>query len=171
MKLTDAERLILANQYQILKHLDPARASSYSQYADALLGGYEHEYGEIDNRLARGENSMSPEECSFVRDVMSMHDALQRTAASPDNEIERDDVIFRGFDSAIEKKYLNYAKFLRTERRRLPNLKVKDIELDSQEAMLPMYRRMLSTYELAADPAELTREEALAILDAKAWQV
>jgi uncharacterized protein YfbU (UPF0304 family) len=170
MKLTDAERLILANQYQILKHLDPAQASSYSQYADALLGGYEHEYAEIDNRLARGESAMSPDECRFVRDVMTMHEALQRTAASQDNDIERDDVVFRGFDRATEKKYLNYARFLRADRRRVPNLKVKDIELDSQEAMLPVYQRMLGTYELAADPAELTSDEALAILDAKAWQ-
>lgn len=170
MKLTDAERLILANQYQILRHLDPEHAGRYSQYADALLGGYEHEYAEIDNRLARGEGAMSRDDCTFVRDVMTMHDALQRTAASQDNEIERDDVIFRGFDSATEHKYVNYAKFLRGERRRLPNLKVKSIELDSGEAMTPVYQRMLNVYELAADPMELTREEALAILDAKEWR-
>lgn len=170
MTLTDAERLILANQYEILKHLDPERSSQYSHYAEALLSGYAHEYDEIDSRLARGEGTLSRDDCSFVRDVMAMHEALQRTAASQDNEIERDDVVFRGFDLSTEQKYLNYARFLRSDRRRLPGLKVKDVALDSGEPMTAVYQRMLNAYELSADPAELTREEALAVLDAKAWQ-
>jgi uncharacterized protein YfbU (UPF0304 family) len=167
MKLTDTERLILANQYEILALLDEQQSYSHKRSADALLSGYEYEYDQLDQRLSRGGDVLPDEECKFVWRVLGMYDDLQRVAATADSGIDPKDVVFMGFDGNNETKYMGYAQYIRRDKYRFQVLAVMGEDLNSHMHSLMMYARMLQVRDRAANPHQITVAEAKAILVAK----
>ena len=59
MELSKKDRIILFNQYEILKRLDTDNAEQYEIYQDILAQGFEYNYEEIGPALCEVPYSVS----------------------------------------------------------------------------------------------------------------
>ena len=67
MKFTPTERLILANQLQILEHVDYDQAPYYAYQRKALQSGYEAHYADLFQEIH--DKPMSEQQCDIVVEV------------------------------------------------------------------------------------------------------
>ena len=72
MKMTQAERLILANQFELLSMRENNYISKETakKYSKILLEGYELLYDDIFSGM---DHTVSREKCRFVLDVLNMY--------------------------------------------------------------------------------------------------
>ena len=112
MELSKKDRIILFNQYEILKRLDTDNAEQYEIYQDILAQGFEYNYEEIGPALCEVPYSVSEK----VYEILEM---LRCMTFSFDNledvtGLDREDYLFRGFDGNDneEAKYYEYAEWL-----------------------------------------------------------
>lgn len=116
MELSEKERLMLSNQYRILSLLtnDEEESQNYENLSTIYLEGYTRDYDYNDEI----QEELSPEECKFVVDVISMYDKLQTSWNNLDehekSSLDIEEVKFNGFDlnDPVEVRYYGYAKFL-----------------------------------------------------------
>lgn len=169
--MTKTERMILSNQYEILKHLDPSNAKTYDLAIEALRDGYEASYDEHAPYIASDAEVLSTDECVEVMKIMSMYQHLKRSYDSLKDkaDIKPHQVEFQGFDGNNETKHMGYARFLKKEDK-YGDLDGGRDRFNSHTESLPMYRRMLSVHKAVAKSGEnLTADEIKKILDAQRW--
>jgi uncharacterized protein len=166
VELNKFERLLLMNQYRILSLLDQGNADHYNKLRDALENGYVASYQ--DDLFAGILDGLSMEQCTFVREVMNMYDALQRSYDALDDKqgIEEERTKFPGFDSDYELEHLGYARFVVEREGRFSYLKLHSQDFNSHTPMLDQYRRMIDSWKLTANRYELTRDDITAMLEA-----
>jgi uncharacterized protein len=166
VELKKFERLLLTNQYRILSLLDQSNADHYDKLREALEKGYVASYR--DDLFAGIRDGLSAEQCAFVVEVMNMYDALQRSYDALDEKqgIEEERTKFPGFESDYEIAQLGYARFVVEREGRFGHLKSVRADFISHRPMLDRYRRMYDVWRLAANRAELTRDDITAMLAA-----
>jgi uncharacterized protein YfbU (UPF0304 family) len=166
VELNKFERRLLANQYHILTLLDQSNADHYNKLRDALENGYVASYQ--DDLFAKILDGLSVEQCAFVREVMNMYDALQRSYEALEDKqgIEEERTKFPGFESDYELAHLGYARFVVEREGRFSHLKSFRADFISHTPMLDQYRRMYDVWKLADKRYELTRDDITAILGA-----
>jgi len=166
VELNKFERLLLMSQYRILSLLDQSNADYYDKLRDALENGYVASYQ--DDLFAGIRDGLSVEQCAFVREVMNMYDALQRSYDALDDKkgIEEEYTKFPGFDSNYEPAHLGYARFVVEREGWFSHLKPFSADFISHTPMLDQYRRMTDVWKLAGNRYELTRDDISAILGA-----
>lgn len=165
--MTENERLILLNQFEILSHLktdDPY----FAVCRDILENGYEVLYYEVTKRL--GE-PMSADEGQFVIDVLQMHRTLifSYNDLQDKKELTERDVAFVGFDGSEEGKHYAFAVYYIEDFSRFHELIENDINsYNSHSKMIPKYKRMLEVWNNTTERnnVNLTVEEIKAILEA-----
>jgi uncharacterized protein YfbU (UPF0304 family) len=153
MELTTKDRLILINQYQILKRLDPKAEQQCDQAIEILKYGYSQLYGQIGADVADSE--MCSDKCQVVCDVVGAYKALGAyTAKNPgDKEVAGHPwAKFRGFHPGTEGEYLGYARFLES------NTPESDAPTLSKSRMIAAY------WAAQGRPEELTRDIVAAML-------
>ncbi len=148
MELTRKDRVILINQYRILKRLEPEAARHYDELIEILERGYSMCYTRIEAAL---EESEIPEEVGqFVQDVFALYQAIEAyKAAHPDDQavVSHPWASFRGFDSAAESDFLIFARFLAHH--------TGTEGFDSHAPTLAKYRILVAIYQALGAPAEL----------------
>jgi len=77
INLTVVERIILRNQYLILKQLHPKEAEHYEKLISIVERGYEYEYGQLAEPLSG--DLMPEKDFAEVIDILDMYSALQRS--------------------------------------------------------------------------------------------
>jgi uncharacterized protein len=166
VELNKFERLLLMNQYRILSLLDQSNADHYNKLRDALESGYVASYQ--DDLFAGMLDGLSVEQCAFVREVMNMYDALQRSYDALDDKqgIEEERTKFPGFDSDYELPHLGYARFVVEREGKFSRLKSHSPDFIGHTPMLDQYRRMYDIWRLADNRYELTRDDIAVILGA-----
>lgn len=148
MKLTRVERLILANQFEILGLLKPEDAKHYQRRQDAVACGYALEYEWIADHVY--EKEFSETDCRFVVDVLSMYDALQLAETSSRTA-------FPGFDGNNESSHMAYARhFMNDAPPRFEGLKFAYDGLNAHMPTLDRYSRMLVAWNLSGDKHHLS---------------
>jgi hypothetical protein len=162
LTLDRKDRLILANQYRILKKIDPDEGDFYQRSLEILENGYEREY----ERLTTGiyEDTMSAEECEEVHLILGMFRRLSYSYKELGDKsgIEADDLRFHGFDGNNEDKYLSYGTFLNS----LGKYEESEV-IDSHMPSLEMYRRMLAEFEPLKEKPLLGKEDIQRVLAAQ----
>ena len=153
MELTKTERVILANQYQILALIDKENADAYDAVREALEDNYPLAYEAIFDHFSDG---LTTDECGFVNEVLAMYDALQRTKVG--------DTHFPGFDGNNETMHMAYARYIRKREGRFDYLKTGTPDLNSHFPSIDGYRRMLETWARYSKSYELSADEAKDIL-------
>lgn len=174
MQLSETERLILANQYDILSRLakEDKEKQRFEQNIEILLNGYEILYEELSTSLTGKDHVVTENESKIVHAVLDMFLAIDYAIRNGVNieGLPQHLLRFHGFSINGESKQLRYAKFIsRRYGDHYQNI-TEDLwgeKFDVYTALLPGYLKMLDEYIKSADQHRLTREDLERITSAK----
>lgn len=164
MEMTNAQRLIISNQYQLMAMLDPAQAEHYRRLQTIVECGYGLQLRELDRHF--GE--ISEEDCRTIIDVMEMHHALQVSCnnLSDSSAIACRRLNFLGFDAASEPHLLGYVRFLTETEGRYPQFDASEHGFNAQMPMWAKYQRMLQVWRACPRQYHLSAAEITQIVNA-----
>lgn len=165
MQLDLKDRLMLANQYRILSFLDKDSKSYYNKLIQILERGYEGLYSELTLSFTE---PMNRSEITFVMDVLDLHSAigLYVSLHEDDKEVkEHRCATFLGFAGNQETNYLGLTRYFINIEGKWSDLKEGGRDFNSHMPMLDHYKKMLIKWGELGRPYELTREQALAVLN------
>ncbi|EKO3587226.1 YfbU family protein [Vibrio metschnikovii] len=166
MEMTNAQRLILSNQYVLMSQLDPANAEQYKRLQTIIERGYELQMTELNKEFG----AISEAQCREVIDVMEMYHAMQESYKMLDsklsNEVDARRLNFLGYDSASEAQLVNYVRFLINTEGLYPQFERGEHHFNSQVAMGEKYRRMLTTWRNCPRQYHLSANELNKIINA-----
>ncbi|EKO3616801.1 YfbU family protein [Vibrio metschnikovii] len=166
MEMTNAQRLILSNQYVLMSQLDPANAEQYKRLQTIIERGYELQMTELNKEFG----AISEAQCREVIDVMEMYHAMQESYKMLDSKLSSDvdarRLNFLGYDSASEAQLVNYVRFLINTDGLYPQFERGEHHFNSQVAMGEKYRRMLTTWRNCPRQYHLSANELNKIINA-----
>ncbi|EKO3588992.1 YfbU family protein [Vibrio metschnikovii] len=166
MEMTNAQRLILSNQYVLMSQLDPANAEQYKRLQTIIERGYELQMTELNKEFG----AISETQCREVIDVMEMYHAMQESYKMLDSKLSSDvdtrRLNFLGYDSASEAQLVNYVRFLINTEGLYPQFERGEHHFNSQVAMGEKYRRMLTTWRNCPRQYHLSANELNKIINA-----
>lgn len=164
IKLSDGERLILANQYRILARLYPEEADRHLLCVDILQRGFSAFYGDVFGNI---QEEMTRKDREHVVCILRIYEALQNSYAKlhDKSEIDASALRFPGFDGNRESQMLGFARALR-ESGRFDKVETVTPNLDSHHLQWMEYRRMINTWRTFGSPSELTKLRIRRILSA-----
>lgn len=161
---TNVERLILANQYDILAKLDPSEAAAHRTLAHNLRHGYSYLY-HLDTLDLRPE--LSEGDMRLALDALSLFSSLQdstKDVDDPDGSLAKA-VKWPGFDGNNEIELLGFTNALRENDQYaflMPNGAVNSGIQTSH-----MYIRMLSAWKSIGKPHSMTPEQVATVIAAR----
>lgn len=157
MDLTPKDRLLLANQYEILKRLQPEMAKHYDLLLKCLYNGY---LDDFEQEAGRYDSTIDPDVQQEVRDILQMFRALDPGYGIPAQ------AVFAGFDGNEEPDHYAYARFLLEDRNLWRESKDNGNGHNTHSPVLDDYRAMLEIWDKAADKQNLTADEVEQIVKA-----
>jgi uncharacterized protein len=168
MKLTEAQRWILINQYEILAHLDPKQSSRYEDAIEALQNGYELDYRRLSGIT---KETLPAKAAREVRDVLNLYRAITNSYKDLEDKtgIDPSDIEFPGFDGNDEEEgrlYLYTEWYLNLDGGRyFPELN-KANDCNSHRPMLATYRRMLAAWREMGQPQHISNAQLRTLIGA-----
>ena len=158
IKLTDAERMILANQYDILAVL--RSDGDYERMAENLRNGHEWLYSQYFDYISE---NLSEEKAEHVIAILALYEDLRFSYdhLSDKSGIDEESVFFPGFDGNNESDLLSFARGLIKADRFIEVLGEK--AKNSHTRTTETYKRMLSHWRALGEPKcpfskEITQE-------------
>ncbi|WP_299021386.1 YfbU family protein [uncultured Photobacterium sp.] len=146
MEMTNAQRLILSNQYYLMAQLTPENAEKYRRLQTIVERGYGLQMRELNKDFG----CLEEDECRNVIDFMEMYHAMQESfkMLNKENQSQVDErrLQFLGFDIATESQLVNYVRFLTEEEGLYPQYDKSEHHFNSQVPMQEKYHRMLQTW-------------------------
>ncbi|WP_261882849.1 YfbU family protein [Vibrio pelagius] len=146
MEMTNAQRLILSNQYYLMSQMDPENSAKYQRLQTIVERGYELQMRELNKEFG----CLTEAECREIIDIMEMYHAMQESnkmlADEERKEVDQRRLQFLGFDIASEAQIVHYVRFLVDSEGLYPQFDKADHHFNSQMPMLDKYRRMLTTW-------------------------
>ncbi|WKY58985.1 YfbU family protein [Vibrio sp. SNU_ST1] len=146
MEMTNAQRLILSNQYYLMSQMDPENSAKYQRLQTIVERGYELQMRELNKEFG----CLTEAECREIIDIMEMYHAMQESnkmlADQERAEVDQRRLQFLGFDIASEAQIVHYVRFLADSEGLYPQFDKADHHFNSQMPMLEKYRRMLTTW-------------------------
>ena len=148
LKLSLADRVKLANQYEILSHLDSANSEQHQAFVQLLKQGFDIQYGHLVRDFSDG---LSDAECAEVLGILDMHSVIRAFLTTSNSDIPpvwEEACRFRGFEETSENGHHAFARFLIYDINHYPGTRseVERFGLSSTVPMLPRYRRMLDEW-------------------------
>ena len=166
MDMTNAQRLILSNQYYLMAQLDPTNAEKYQRQQLIVERGYELQIRELDKEFG----CIPEQDCREIIDFMEMYHAMQESykMLTPEcqERVDARRLQFLGFDIATEAQQVNYVRFLTSSEGLYPQFDKADHHFNSQVSMLDKYRRMLTTWRHCPRQYHLSSTELTQIFNA-----
>lgn len=146
MEMTNAQRLILSNQYYLMSQMDPENSAKYQRLQTIVERGYELQMRELNKEFG----CLTEAECREIIDIMEMYHAMQESnkmlAEQERAEVDQRRLQFLGFDIASEAQIVHYVRFLVDSEGLYHQFDKADHHFNSQMPMLEKYRRMLTTW-------------------------
>ncbi|MEN2427267.1 YfbU family protein [Chromobacterium vaccinii] len=170
LELTDAQRLILANQYEILSRLDDsANADEYAEVAEQLRDGHAFLYdGFLDGVLSDvlDENTVD-HVCTTLQLFSTLKDSYEKLSPEEKDTIDKKEVTFAGFDGNNETDMMLFAQAL-AKARRFSNTLGERGDLNSHSPTRDLYGRMIQAWKDLDKPHyPLTAEQIRQIVAAR----
>lgn len=164
MEMTNAQRLILSNQYKMMTMLDPDNAERYRRQQTIVERGYGLQMRELDREF--GE--LSEEVCRTIIAIMEMHHALHVswTNLKDNSGLETRRLAFLGFDAATEARYLGYVRFMVSVEGRYTHFDSGTHGFNAQTPMWEKYQRMLTVWQTCPRQYHLSANEIAQIINA-----
>lgn len=145
MELEVKDRLILYNQYEILKNLNSNNKEKYELNQVILLNGY----GEYYEDLLKGmSDDIDIRISEHVENVLHLFRALLNSynnlSKEEKDKINEEDFAFKGYDSKNEEEYYKYAYFLIYRIGKYKDLaSVKGFKIESNSPKIKTYKDLL----------------------------
>ena len=162
MNLTDTERLILANQHEILAYLKKEDKDYHFRMAENLRDGHKWLYEQGFDHFSE---NLPEEKVEHVIQILGiygdMHDSYDQLEDK--TGIKKDDLKFRGFDGNNECELMHFADALRKSDRFEATIgkRAKNSHMPTTET----YKRMIQRWKELGEPHyPYTREMIIAIL-------
>ncbi len=162
MQMTTIERLMIWNQYEILRFLDPENRDSYEQRQNLIEHGFEFEFDSLVRHLCPESQMMTEDESREVLDILSMYRALGDFTGRGGELPESPLLKFFGFDGNHESNQLGYVRYLIQTGRFTEQADAGD-GLNSHHPTLPIYRRLLGAWKQSADRYQLSDDDVARI--------
>lgn len=164
LELTDPERLILANQYDILSklHDDPG----YAKVSKELKAGHEWLYSQHIKSLLSPKLPQS--EAEYVLCILGIFCDLEKSYNKLEDKsgIEEYLIRFSGFDANNESEFLSFAQALREDVRFTSILDKATI--NSYVSTTEMYKRIIECWRRLGEPSyPYNKETILSIVDSR----
>lgn len=162
IKLTDSERLILANQYEILGHLKDD--DTYLELADNLRDGHKWLY----EQYIAVERNLDEDVVEFVLDILQIYDFIRISYAdlADKSGIDQNNVVFPGFDGNNESELLNFTRAL-SRNGNYEELIGKNAR-NSHMPTVDMYRRIIAEWVAIGKPSyPLSKGQIQSLLTAR----
>lgn len=149
LNLTDKERLILANQYEIMSMLDKHSADYYLLMSETLKAGHKWLYDQYFDVLSE---NLSDDDAQYVLKILGIYSDLRDSYAQLEDksDIEEKALNFLGFDGNNECEYLSFAGNL-IKHRRFETTLGKTAK-NSHMPTTDVYKRMISCWEGLGSP-------------------
>lgn len=164
LKLTDTERLILANQYEIMSLLHEDK--TYLQLSKQLRNGHVWLYRQSFQYLS----PVLPEgDAIFVLEIVGIYDQMLHSFQKLDDKsgLTEEDVRFPGFDGndSYESSLLGFAEALAEDRRYADTLNVQR-GANSHYQAVPGYQRVIERWRAMGSPRDynLSKEQIQTLL-------
>ncbi|WP_243395673.1 YfbU family protein [Sphingomonas oleivorans] len=157
MKLTQAERLSLWNQYEILKHVNPDDIKEYERNQEILSNGFELYYSELNPSIY--ESGVDEATCREVQEILNVFRAITFSCDRLKYTPKSYHAQFEGFDGNGSTGHYGFAQFLRRtlglwdELADRPDNSHSSTSLNHYRAMVRAWDRLGGNYEL--DAAEI----------------
>ncbi|MCW8335521.1 YfbU family protein [Vibrio sp. SCSIO 43135] len=166
MEMTNAQRLILSNQYYLMSQMDPENRAKYQRLQMIVERGYELQMRELNKDFG----CLVEAECREIIDILEMYHAMQESnkmlAEHEQSQVDQRRLQFLGFDIASEAQLVNYVRFLIDSEGLYPQFDKGDHHFNSQMPMLDKYRRMLVTWKNCPRQYHLCATELTQIFNA-----
>ncbi len=164
MEMTNAQRLILSNQYKLMTMMDPENADRYQRLQTIVERGYGLQMRELDSEFG----SLKEETCRTIIDIMEMFHALQIswTNLKDNQSISELRVTFLGFDAVKESEFLHYVRFLFTTENRYQHFTLGTDNFNAQTPMWDKYIRMQTVWHACPRQYHLSANEITQIINA-----
>jgi uncharacterized protein YfbU (UPF0304 family) len=171
MQLTIKDRVILANQYQILAGLDERQSQYYLEKVKILTNGYSYLYDSLNINFCK---EMTYNEGKFVVDILDLYELIEDVKRKTQYEkiINHPYGHFNGFCGNYESAHLGFCHFLVNDQNKFQVQKKYFSKNDGMNSHFPMvekYKKMINFYSsIKKDTVfyELTVEQAVLILEA-----
>ena len=169
MELTKMDRIILINQYEILKRIDSENLSYYDELIEILQNGYLIFYSDVDLSLSE---EMPDEESKFVLDILDIYRIIEDYKRdNPGDKVIEQHLFshFKGFDGNYESEYMAFTKFLFKQGKFTEQLvyKEKTDNFNSHLPLVPLYKKMVDKWYEMDRKYSLSKDDLLLILDVK----
>jgi Uncharacterized conserved protein len=162
--LTDTERLILANQYELLSKLAESEyeTAHFLRYSKQLKDGHKWLYKQIFDCISE---NLDDESAVFVVNVLSLHRALLNSyeQLKTKKQLKKADVTFKGFDGNNESSLMYFVEAL-DDASRFSEV-IENGELNSHFPMTSTYQKMLAKWKELGEKFELSEEQILQIIE------
>ncbi|CCN83692.1 conserved hypothetical protein [Vibrio nigripulchritudo SFn27] len=166
MEMTNAQRLILSNQYYLMSQMDPDNSAKYQRLQTIVERGYELQMQELNKEYG----CLDETQCREVLEIMEMYHAMQESnkmLADLDREqVDQRRLNFLGFDIASEAQLVNYVRFLVDSEGLYTQFDKADHHFNAQMPMLEKYRRMFKTWKACPRQYHLSAAEFAQIFNA-----
>lgn len=159
--LSWSERLILWNQYEILKRLDPDSTGEYEVSQEIIARGYEQFYGDLNTPVEK--DSVPFEVTAEVMEILDLFRAISGSCSNLGYSPKSHYAKFDGFDGNNEAEHYAAAQFLRGPMKRWAEL--GDRPDNSHHMVLPRYKRMVATWHQLGREFDLMPEDIEKIAD------
>jgi len=171
VKFSEAERLILINQYQILSMLttDSHEKEYYDLGREALEEGYEQLYDEFLPSVAA---PLSSDVFHLVFDILDVYRTIHYYVINNPDDVEvtaNPGSTFAGFDGNEETEYLALTRFVVNKMGRYDEqASLGSDDFNSHRPMVEKYQHMIEAWKsLGGYSAKLTKEQVLLLLATK----
>lgn len=147
-----AERLILFNQYEILKKLDPDKSNLYGRHQEVVERGFEDLYQE----LGITEATVSAAAAQEMNDILGLFRAIRASSVKA-GKTNPDTSKFVGFGPTQPHEQFAYADFL-TKILNFPQEVSRSAD-NQPDVQLEKYRKMLRRWDEIGRKRELTTDQ------------
>ncbi|MCQ2009389.1 MAG: YfbU family protein [Sporolactobacillus sp.] len=152
IKLSKTERLILANQYIILRKLDTHSTAEFDGIIEALINGYPYIYNDYFSYVNDNiDEDIEKKVINVLSMFRSLYSSYQQLAVDDRNSIDESEVVFSGFDGNNETSHYAFTECLINKydqfnevKELIKNKKLED--LNSHFPTLPRYNQLLERW-------------------------
>ena len=162
--LTDTERLILANQYEILSKFEDSDygVQYYKKLSNNLRNGYKWLYKDHFQCLS---DVLDDNDAELVVKTLSLYRTLKNNYDDLDDKsvIDAVNITFKGFDGNNERRSMSFTQALK-EDDRFTDI-IESGQMNSHSPKKNQYQKMLSKWKELDEKEKLTLEEMISIIE------